>query len=157
MPETVRVTGVPELAAAFRSINGDLPKELQRGFKKIADHVIGVAQQKMPFRTGTAEKSLHARATARGVASILYPAGGPFSAYDKAGYYPWLDFGGTTGRGHVANGHNGFGGSIKRERVKGGRYLYPAIAESQGYISDAVDQVIETVARENGFATEGHV
>ncbi len=153
----VNVSGIKEVAQAFQAVDDRLPKELQKDLKRVADHVIGVAQQRMPYDSGTAAHSLKPRATGRGTASILFPAGGPDSRGDKDGYYPWLDFGGTTGRGHVANGHNGFGGAIKRTRVKGGRYLYPAIAESQQYISDAVDDSIERLAKEAGFDTEGHV
>ncbi len=142
----VNVRGVRELAGAFRQIDSTLPKELQKGFKGVADHVVGVAQQRMPFITGTAARSLRPRATQKS-AGIAFPGGGPGSRDDKAGYYPWLDFGGTTGRGH----------GISRKRVEGGRYLYPAIGESKEYIREAVDDVIEGTAKHAGFTTTGHV
>ncbi len=149
MPDSVRVnvSGISEVSGAFKQVDARLPKELQKKLKAVADHVIGVAQQKMPYQSGAAETSLKPRATGRGSASILFPAGGPDSAHDPVGYYPWLDFGGKTGRQH----------GIKRPVIKGGRYLYPAIAESQAYISNAVDDAIETLAKEAGFDTEGHV
>ena len=120
--------------------------------KDIADHVVGVAQQRMPFRTGEAAKSLKPRATQRG-AGIAFPQGGAPWRGEKADYYPWLDFGGSTGRGHVANGHNGYGGSIVRPIVKGGRYLYPAIAESKDFIESNMNAAIEFVAKKAGFET----
>jgi len=152
----VNVRGLREVAGAFRAVGHGLPKELQQGLKKVADHVIGTAQQRMPFGTGEAAASLRPRATQRG-AGIAFPAGGTPWQGVKADYYPWLDFGGTTGRGHVSNGHNGYGGSIKRDRVKGGRYLYPAIAESREYIAEQVDIVVERISKEAGFTTTGHI
>lgn len=153
----VNVRGIKELSAAFRKIDHDLPKEFQKALKKVADHVVGVAQQKMPFQTGEAARSLKPRATGRGNASIVFPGGGLPWRGVKADYYPWLDFGGTTGKGHISNGHNGFGGSVKRSRIKGGRYLYPAIAESKEYIRGAVDDAVEDVAHKAGFITTGHL
>lgn len=154
--QRVNVRGIREVVGAFRQIDRDLPKELQKKFKAVADHVVGVAQQKMPFVSGEAARSLRPRATQRG-AGIAFPAGGTPWQGVKADYYPWLDFGGTTGKGHVSNGHNGFGGSVKRARVKGGRYLYPAIGESKEFIRDHVDDAIEDVAKHAGFTTTGHV
>lgn len=147
----VEVRGLRDLSRAFKQVDADLPKELRDEMKAIADHVVGVAQQRMPFRTGTAARSLKPRATQRG-AGIAFPGGGDRG---KAAYYPWLDFGGTTGRGHVSNGHNGYGGSITRQRIAGGRYLYPAIAESKGYIAEAVDDAVVKVAKGAGFEVRG--
>ena len=146
-----QVTGLKEVQAAFRQISGDLPKELRVAMKAIADHVTGKAQQKMPWITGEAMKSLVPHATQRG-ASIARPEGGAPWRGEKADYYPWLDFGGTTGRGHVVRKG---GGSIIRPFMKGGRYLYPAIAESKDYIADEVDAAIRKTAQEAGFVTTG--
>lgn len=142
----VNVRGLRELSAAFRAVGNGLPKELQGKLKAVADHVVGVAQQKMPFRTGEAARSLRPRATQKG-AGIAYPKGGTPWQGEKADYYPWLDFGGTTGKGH----------SVKRPVIKGGRYLYPAIGESKAFIAEHVDDAIETTAERAGFTTTGHV
>jgi hypothetical protein len=156
VPDSVTVRGIGEVVRAFREVDRDLPKELQKRFKAVATHVVGVAQRRMPYSTGTAARSLRPRATQKG-AGIAFPAGGRDSATDKAGYYPWLDFGGTTGRGHQGSGHDTFGGAIKRERITGGRYLYPAIGESKEYIREATDDAIEDTAKDAGFTTTGHV
>ncbi len=146
MVDSVQVRGIPELVRAFKAVDSELPKELRKRFKAVADHVVGVAQQRMPFVSGTAARSLKPRATQKG-AGIAFPGGGPGSATDKAAYYPWLDFGGTTGRGH----------SIKRGRIKEGRYLYPAIGESKRYIGDATDDAIEETVKDARFTTTGHI
>ena len=153
---TVRVRGLEETQRAFRQIQHRAPPGLAKSMKAIADHVVGVAQQRMPFRTGEAAKSLKPKGTAKG-AGISFPAGGAPWRGVKADYYPWLDFGGTTGKGHVANGHNGFGGSVKRSSPKGGRYLYPAIGESTAFISDETDKALKRVFIDAGFETKGHV
>lgn len=140
----VQVTGLRELQAAFRQVDKELPKELRKAFKVIAAHVAGVAQQRTPFVEGTAARSIRPRATQKG-AGIAFPGGGPESAGTKDGYFPWLDFGGATGRNK----------SIKRERIKGGRYVYPAIAESVEYIADEVYDAIGEAAQHARFETRG--
>lgn len=145
----VHVTGIPELSRALKAVNADAYKGLRLAMKGIADHVVGIAQQRMPYRTGTAADALRPRATAKG-AGIAFPRGGDRG---KPDYYPWLDFGGSTGRGHVV-GQAG-SGSITRDRVQGGRYLYPAIAGSTKYIEHGASEVIERAAKTNGFEVRG--
>jgi hypothetical protein len=149
----VKVLGIRELSTAFKAVDSTLSKEMRLSLKAVADHVVGIAQQKMPFQSGTAASSLKPRATAKG-AGIAFPDGGTPWRGVKADYYPWLDFGGTTGKGHAASGHNGFGGGVVRPIVKGGRFLYPAIAESKEYISSEVDKAVQTVAKDAGFDTK---
>lgn len=159
--DLVVIKGAAEFSRAIKKVNSDLPKEMQKAFKKIADHVVGEAQQKMPFVSGTAARSLKPRATGRGRAFIQFPAGGPDSGGDKDGYFPWLDFGGgkagavgITSSSPVA--HARHTGGFKRPVKSGGRYLYPAIAESKGYISDSVDDALKHLIVSAGFDTEGH-
>lgn len=151
----VKVTGLREVQAAFKQVDAALPKELRLRMKDIASHVVGVAQQRMPFESGEAARSLKPRATQRG-AGIAFPQGGTPWRGVKADYYPWLDFGGSTGKGHVANGHNGYGGSVKRTIVKGGRFVYPAIADSREYIAEELDKGIVDVAQRAQFETDGN-
>lgn len=159
----IRITGLRELNAAFKAVNADLPKHLRTRFKVAADHVVGVAQQKMPFRTGEAARSL------KPVAGTLYagisrPAGGVPWKDTTADYYPWLDFGGTTGRGHNsgvvhARRHGGQAGAgvIERDRIKGGRFLYPAIAESTPFLIKAADSAMADTCAEADLKTEGSI
>ena len=153
MPDPVEiiydVRGIPELSRALKAVDADLYKALRLGMKAIADHVVGIAQQRMPYVTGTAARSVRPRATAKG-AAIAFPRGADQGGAD---YYPWLDFGGSTGRGHKVG--QAWSGSIIRDTPKGGRYVYPAIAESRDYIGRTAYDLIEDVARRNGFGTEG--
>jgi hypothetical protein len=144
----VEVIGLRELTTALRQVDKALAKDLRGAFKAIADHVVGVAQQRMPFGSGTAAKSLKPRSTDRG-ATINFPRGGPGSRDDKAAYYPWLDFGGSVGRGRKPG--VAWSGSITRDAIPGGRYLYPAIGESREYIATEVDKAIGEIARKAGF------
>jgi len=157
----LRVQGLDETVRAFKHLRGETPKGLAKAMRKIADHVVGVAQQRMPFVSGVAEKSLKPKGTQKG-ASITFPRGGPDSGHDKDGYYPWLDFGGgkAGARGITASSpiaHAKYTGGFKRPVYSKGRYLYPAIAESGPYISDAVDDIMEHLIKGDGFDTTGHV
>lgn len=156
----VEVRGLKELSAAFAAVDKDIPKELQHALKDVSIHVIGVAQQRMPYLRGTAQNALRPRATGRGSAGIAFPGGGPGSGKDKAGFYPWLDFGGgkAGARGITSSSpiaHKKSTGGFKRPVIKGGRYLYPAIAESKDYIADKVYEAIERVAEEHKFEVRG--
>lgn len=157
---TVVVEGEREFVAALKKVNADLPKHMAKAFKVIAVHVVGVARSKMEFGSGPAAMSLKPHGTTR-EASITFPAGGPESRNDKAGMYPWLDFGGgktgvrgvtsSTGASHERSSSQQF----KRGVPKGGRYLYPAIAESTGFIADSVDKEMKYLIVAAGFDTEG--
>jgi hypothetical protein len=156
-PKSVEVIGLRELTTAFRQVDREFARELRVAFKLIADHVVGEAQQKMPFITGDAAKSFKPRSTDRG-AEIIYPRGGPFSARDPVGYVPWLDYGGGRegARGITASSpiaHAKSSGGFKREHRPKGRFLYPAIAESRGYIEQEVYRAVEGVSQNAGFGT----
>jgi hypothetical protein len=134
---SVRISGLRELNTAFRQIDRELPKNLRAGFLPVAQHVVGVAQQRMPHLTGTAQRAVKPRATQRG-ASIAF--GG-----DAAPYGPWLDFGGRVGRRK----------SIVRPFITEGRYVYPGIAESREEIEQGADTAVKNAARHAGFETKG--
>jgi hypothetical protein len=160
--QSVQLIGEKEFVAAIRKVNRDLPKHMSKAFKAIADHVVGVAQQRMPFGHGTAAKSLKPHGTTRG-AWISFPKGGPESRDDKAGYYPWLDFGGGKAgvRGITSSSDASHERSVsqafKRPPIHGGRYLYPAVSESREFIADAVDKEMKYLIVAAGFDTEGHL
>ena len=152
-PDKVAVLGLRELAGAFRKIDRELPKELRDKMKAIAETVASSARSKVPSITGVARGSIRARATQRG-AGIAFPAGG---ARGKDDYYPWLDFGGTTGRGHRPRRY--YSGSISREWMGNpageGRYVYPAIREARPMIEYELDRALVAVAERASFETRG--
>jgi hypothetical protein len=130
----VRIQGLNELRRALKQVDSGLPKEMKRGFARIAERIVSKVAPKVPSRSGRARASLTARA------SGAIAAGG-----SKAQHYPWLDFGGSVGR------HK----SIKREFVPQGRYLYPTIGEESGRIKEDVDAVLVRLIEAAGFETRG--
>jgi hypothetical protein len=145
MSKEVRITGLKELNSALRQMDADLPKQLQQEFKRIATTVAQKVQSKVPRRTGRAASSVKPRGAQRG-ASIA--VGG-----SRAEYYPWLDFGGSTGKGHIS-GSSG-SGSVKRPVIPQGRYLYPTLAEENDRIREEVDAVLARIAQSAGFDQRG--
>jgi hypothetical protein len=74
----------------------------------------------------------------------------------KAPYYAFLDFGGSTGRGHVAGVPDS--GSVKREwfgrggsGAGEGRYLYPAIREMGEVIAHETGEAVHEALHDAGF------
>lgn len=146
MAAQVRVTGIRELGAAFRKMDREYSKALQRGFKGLGQQVLSAIQGRVP---GSAASSLKVRSTQRGF-GIAFPAGEGRETFD---FYPWLDFGGTTGKGHQI-GIPG-SGSVKRDRTEGGRYIYPVLADRREEIGDEAAAILLDVARDAGFETHG--
>jgi hypothetical protein len=140
----VRMEGLRELRKAMRDAEAGSQKHLQRRFKDVAAIVASAIAGRVPRGpTGHAAASVRPRATATG-ASVL--AGGA-----SAPYFPWLDFGGSTGRGHKAGG----GGAIVRNPFMGesgeGRYVYPTISEMPGVIEHAANEAIGDALTEAGW------
>lgn len=141
----VQVRGLAELRKAFRDVSKDIPKEMGRAFKAVAETVAGRARAKVPSRSGRAASSIVARGSQRGAAIAF---GGT-----RAEYFPWLDFGGSVGRGHKPG--QAWSGAIKREWMGlpngQGRYVYPAIRQSRPEIEQAADAAIVAAARRAEF------
>lgn len=142
----IRVRGLREVAAGFKEIDRDYGKALQRGLKGVGNQVLGAIRARVPGGAGSA---LKVRATQRGF-GIAFPAGEGLETYD---FYPWLDFGGSTGKGHQQG--QPWSGSIRRERLDGGRYIYPTLADNREEIGNAAADVLLDVARSAGFVTRG--
>ncbi len=143
-PIKVQVRGLAELQSAFRQIDNDLPKELTKAFRAIADAVVREAAGKVPTVTGRAAGSIKPRSRQKG-ASIAF--GGT-----AAPYFPWLNFGGTTGRGHGKGK-----GAIHRPLVKPDRYIYATLEARKEQTIKDIDAALESVARGAGFTTRGGV
>ena len=151
----VHVTGIPEFTAALKAVNPEAYKQLRKDFQGIAKYVIRRAEG-----LGAPAGVLRASATQKG-AGIRFPKGGPEAHMDPVGYYPWLDFGGaprpgrgvtsSTGASHERSDSQEF----RRALVPGGRYLYPAVAQSRDFIADTAYQAIEKAARSKGFEVRG--
>ena len=141
----VEVRGIRELASAFKQVDAALAGELKSRFLAVAQHVVDIARGKVPSRSGRAAASIKARGRASG-ASIAF--GGT-----AAPYYPWLDFGGSVGRGHKPG--VAWSGAIKRDWNVPGRYVYPAISEARPDTERAVELAVKEAAEGAGFETRG--
>ena len=127
---------------AMRAAAAGSQKALQVRFKSVASMVASAIAGEVPKLTGTAAGTVRARATTTG-ASII--AGGP-----KAPYYPWLDFGGTTGRGHEP-GHPGTGAIKNRTFITEGRYMFPIVANMADIILNAAEQAESDALTDAGW------
>lgn len=132
----LQMPGLRELSDALKRVAPDAKREFQKDLKAIGQLVQNDTRADMPRRKGKAKKSVKVRVVSRrGFEGVEISEGGAV-----APYAPWLDFGGTVGRGRksTARVHIGGGkvrvqrvgsmgtGSVVRPFIKDGRYLYPA-------------------------------
>lgn len=141
----VEVKGVNELVRAFKKVDSDVPVGLRKEMLSIATEVTGAIQQKVPWKTGRASGSVRPRASQRG-AGIAF--GG-----NAAPYFPWLDFGGTTGKGHRPGQR--YSGSVVRPWLGNptgeGRYVYPTIRDKGEDIERAAEDAVVNAAKRAQF------
>lgn len=142
MEPSVRVQGIPQLRSALRKIDAELPREMNQEFGKLAAKIAEKIAGKVPRLSGKAAGSVKGR------------SGGKIAFGGSAApYFPWLDFGGSTGRGHKPGASGS--GSIKRATPPDGRYVYPTLKEERGTIHDDVDRLISRLASQAGFEQSG--
>lgn len=135
--DVVAVEGLAELRRALGKIDAGLPKHLRDKLVPIGRRIADRARQRMPRRSG------------RAAASVSSGVSGN-RAYVSTGkatvpYAPWLDFGGTLRPTGLRRG------TQYRPKVQGGRYLYPAIADSQRDTERAASQALDDTAKELGL------
>ena len=141
-PVELRFVGLVELRKAMRDAEAGSQKHLQIHFKDVATTVASAVAGEVPVgATGAAAASVRARATAT---SAQIVAGGP-----SAPYFPWLEYGGSTGRGHVVG--KGGSGAIKRPFIKAGRTIYPTIGAMSDVIVQAANDGIGDALKEAGW------
>ena len=124
----VQVRNLREITSAIKQANDGVPGNLRTYLLPVAEQVARAVAARVPHDTGAAAASVTARATQRG-------AGVSFGGA-RAPYFPWLDFGGSVGRGHVPR--KAGSGSVKRAMPLGGRYVYPTIDEQRDVIEEGV-------------------
>lgn len=133
MDAKIGVEGLAEFNRGLRKLDKDAPKGLRLALNEAADLLIDRTRPLIPKRTGAAAKSLKAKSTRT---SARVSVGGK-----KAPYYPWLDFGGKTGRKK----------SVDRKFYKEGRYLYPTLRKVRPEIEAKLLQALVGVARDAGL------
>lgn len=122
--DPIRITGLRDLQAAMKALDGESQKLLRTTLNEVAETVAAGARRRVPVRTGRARASVKASSSQR---EARVKGGGA-----KAAYYPWLEFGGKVGRKH----------SVRRPFVNGGRYIYPTYAANQDGITAGLDAAV---------------
>lgn len=130
----VYVQGLAEVRRWVATFEPNLRPVLRDELKRAANTTVRPAvSRRVPKRSGSAAGSV--RAVSRGN-TVQIVAGSR-----SVPYFGWLDFGGTLRP--VGKRHN----TIKRPKVKGGRYMYPGVAESSGELVDAAGHAVDRVLR----------
>lgn len=133
MQAKIGVEGLAQFNRGLRKLDAEAPKGLRIALNGAAELLIDRTRPLIPTRTGAARASLKAQSTRT---SARVAVGGR-----KAPYYPWLDFGGKTGRNR----------SVDRRFYTDGRYLYPTLARVRPEIEEALGQALTAVARDAGL------
>lgn len=141
MADTVQVRGLRELQRGLKQIDAELAKELRKGLNEVAEIVAGAARPLVPSRSGRARSSIKVGSSQR---AAQIKVGGT-----KAGYFPWLDFGGSTGKGHIHG--KAFSGSVRRPFIKEGRYIYPTLARKRDEVEEKLFDVIGRLVESAGL------
>lgn len=129
----VAVTGLRDMNKALKAADQQALDAMKSALKEIAEGVAADVRSRVPHRSGRARASYKARGGVKG-AGIAF--GGA-----RAPYTPWLDFGGAVGKRR----------SVRRPVVKGGRYLYPAIADNMDDVEAKVAKAIDEITSRFGF------
>lgn len=135
--DAVHIEGLAELRRALGKIDAQLPKNLRAKLVPIGKRIADKARQSMPRRSGRAAASVSSGVSGnRAYVSI---------GRSTVPYAPWLDFGGTL---RPSGGRHG---TQVRQKVRGGRYLYPAINALAHDTERAASQALDDTAKELGL------
>lgn len=134
-------TDIKALRQELRTVRDQIPQEMKEGLDDAISFVIPKIRSIVPHRSGFAQSSI-VPASTKTVARIK----------TVAPYFQFLDFGGSTGRGHQKGVP--FSGAIKRNwagnPVGEGRYIYPTIRKERQAIIRAVDKVVTKLGEQLG-------
>ena len=133
MEAKISIDGLSEFSRGLRKLDKEAPKGLRIALNDAADLLIDRIRPTVPSLTGAARKSLKAKSTRT---SARVSVGGK-----RAPYFPWLDFGGRTGR-KKAN---------VRPFLKEGRYVYPTLKKVRPEIEAKLGDALTAVARNAGL------
>lgn len=136
MEAKVGIEGLAEFNRGLRKLNADAPKGLRLALNEAANLLVERTRPEIPRRTGAAAASLKAKSTRT---SARVGVGGR-----KAPYYPWLDFGGRTGKNK----------SVQRPFYAEGRYLYPTLRRVRPEIENALRGALVRVAEDAGLEVD---
>jgi hypothetical protein len=151
----VQINGLRELRNAMRKAEAGSQRAIARHLRPVAEAMAadvravvpasgGAKSPANPYAPGSARSSVRAFATSDGAGVRGGGAAAP--------YYPWLDFGGSVGRGHRAG--VAWSGATTRPwmgRPGRGRYLYEVIHEEGDRILAAVMAALDEAELEAGW------
>lgn len=129
----IEISGLKEFNKAVRLVDKNAPKMVKDALNGCSDFIIVKTRAKIPRRTGRAARSLTKKSTKM---DVRISVGGK-----SAPYYPWLDFGGRTGRKK----------RTVREFLREGRYLYPTLAENKAEFIRIAESSLQDVAKRAGL------
>ena len=136
----VEVEGLKEVRKAIRDLGDkDAKKALRLANKAAAEVVAAAAREKVPVRTGKAQRSVKAAATQL--------QGSVKGGGTTVPYFGFLDYGNKVGSG----GGVGRKDSNPRPFYFGGRYVYPALNEHRQDVTDVFADEISAVIDAAGF------
>lgn len=143
--QPIRIAGLRDMQKALKDLDGESQKELRLALNEAANVVVNVARRRVPVVTGAARASIRASSGQR---SASVSAGGR-----KAPYFPWLDYGGTVGRGRSgkAGTVGAKEGNVKRPFIKSGRYIYPAYSAQHDNVMRLLDKRIRSLVESKGL------
>jgi hypothetical protein len=142
--DPIAIEGLAKFSRNLRKLDSELPKALRVAMNQGAGLVVDFAHRNMPSRSGRARRSVKAIST-RTQARVR--GGGA-----RAPYYPWLDFGGSVGRGRTGRGT----GSVHRPFVRDGRYIYGGYykLKGSGELQRVLTDALLDVVRQAGIEVE---
>jgi hypothetical protein len=135
--QRIAVGGLAQLSRALKAVDSEAPKQLRIGLNEAAQLLVDETRPEIPSVTGAARRSLVARSTRT--------AGRVAVGGKRAGYYPWLDFG---GEGRVK------GRPAHREFIREGRYIYPTLRRVRPHIEAQLQESLSTVIRNVGLVED---
>lgn len=136
MADPIRIDGLAEFNRNLRKLDSDLPKALRVAMNDAVDIVVDYARPRVPRRTGRAQATIKAKST-RTEARVS-------AGSKRVPYFPWLDFGGKTGRNR----------SVDRPFFKEGRYLYKGLVVKRDEFTARLEQALVGVAESAGVGVD---
>lgn len=134
--EPIKIEGLKEFSRNLKKLGDDLPKALRVANNEAAEIIVSAAKAKVPRKSGRAAATLKAKSSR----DLVRIQGGS----KRASYYPWLDFGGRTGRKR----------SVHRPFIKQGRYIYPALGDNYHRFEKILTEKFIEVAKQAGVEVE---
>lgn len=129
----VSVEGLTELNRSLRRLDNEAPKALRVALNSSADELVSKIQRQIPKRKGKAAGSVKTASTRT---EVRIRFGGP-----RAPYYPWLDFGGRTGKLK----------KTVRPFYREGRYIYPTLRRERGAFETALAAALANLVHDVGL------